>query len=134
MQPVHLRMGNRQLALIFAVGTAVITLGLAAVRMMLGLSPAAGIIGTLIVYAASSLMLVLIAKKKWELDYKNAFIMLFSSSFVCALIYAFGYKYVQNAFPEMQGEDDHYAFAALLIVNLIPRAVLDAIAAVFYKR
>ncbi len=127
-------MGHRQLALVFSIGSALLALGIAAIRMMLGWNQfGVGVAATAVLFILSSLIQMLIARKKWELDYKNAFIMLMSTSVLGSFIYAFGYRYVENAFPEMM-VDGHFQFWPLFFVNVVFRIPVDAIVAIFRKR
>ncbi len=133
---VYLGMGHRQLALIFGIGTAALALLIATGRMSLGMSElGAGTVATAILYVIASIVQILVAKRKWELDYKNAFIMLLSTTVLCSFLYAFGYSYVANAFPDAWDKGDgHYQFGSLLIANIAFRVPVDAVAAIFYKR
>ena len=130
-----MKMGPRQLALIFGIGTGIIALLIAACRIALGLDDLGiGIIATIIIYILSSALFIVVAKKKWELGYQNAIIMLVSASIISALVYALGYQRVVDAFPDMKNEDEHYVFFGLFMANLIVHVPIDAIAAIFYKR
>lgn len=129
-------MGPRQLALIFAIGTAVIGLAIAACRMALGFSEFGnGIIATVVLFVVAAVIQMRIAKRKWDLDYKNAFVMLLSTTVLCSFIYAFGYYYVENAFPDTWDDGDgHFQFWPLFFANVTFRVLVDAIAAIFHKR
>lgn len=129
-------MGHRQLALIFGIGTAVLALAIAALRMRLGCGQfGIGLAATAALITLSAISQILIAKKEWELDYKNAFIMLLSTSVLYAFLYAFGYRYVENTFPEALGHGDGYLqFWSLFFVNVAFSVPVNAIAAIFYKK
>ncbi len=131
---VYLNMGNRQLALAVGAITAIIGLAIAAIRMKLELFDGVGIAATAILFIASSIVMIVIGKRKWELDYKNAFILLFSTSVLCSLIYAIGYPYVQDNFQSPALKVDAYSFTGLFVANLIFKLFVDLVAAIFYKR
>jgi hypothetical protein len=123
-------MGHRQLALTFAALTAIFILAFVALRFTIHVPTPISMIVMILIYCASSLSLILIAKNKWELGYVNALTMLVSSSVVSALLIAFGYRYLQRAFDVEWSE----SFGALFIMNLFVRIPIDAIAALFRKR
>ena len=127
-------MGNRQLALTFAVVTALIILAYTALRMKIHIAPVVSVVVMALVYAVSSFSLILIAKKKWELDYINALIMLVSSSVVSALIIAACYRFLEDSLRPRVELDESATFGSIFIVNFFIRIPIDALAAIFRRR
>lgn len=127
-------MGHRQLALAFGALTAVIVLAIAVVRMKMNFDNTISVTLTVLVYVGASAVMLLAAKKKWELGYLNALVMLISSSLICSLIYAFAYSYVQDAFEPTHWRSGYSTFGGLFFANFIVRIPIDAIIAIFQKR
>lgn len=127
-------MGHRQLALIAGILTAIVALAIAAIRMKLELFDGTGIAATAVLFVASSIVMIVIGKRKWDLNYKNALLLLFAASSICSLVYSIGYPYVQDNFQSPVLRVDAYSFTGLFVTNLIFKLIVDAIAAIFHKK
>ena len=126
-------MTHQVLALIFALLSSALALLITTLCMMLGIPEGVAVIAAIASFNVISIAQTAIAKKKWELDYKNAFTMLLATSIVCAIIYTFGFQFLEGTFPGYMSEG-HTQFWPFFFGCVLFRLPGDAIIAIFHKR
>jgi hypothetical protein len=126
-------MSNRQLALIFALISAVFALLITALCMIMRIPPGIPVILSILMFNGTSIVQMSMARKKWDLDYRNALLMLAATSIPCAIIYTFGFQFLESTFPGYlrEGPTQFWPFFFGCVLFRLPG---DAIIAIFHKR